>query len=93
MNPHMTDGAVLISWIGHVVGRRLHHHARAMASESTGPVVTLEANGKDHRTPQQPGVGGAVRKMAALTAFHPNGRVFEGERTCLVPVTPEAGFF
>lgn len=89
----MAGGAVLEAGVGHVVGRSLRGHARALASEVAGTVVTFQAQGEDDWAAEQPGIGRSVRRVAGLAAFHTDNGMLEGEGSALLGVALEAGFF
>ena len=93
VNSHVAIRAILKSRRTHVVRLRQRLNSIPFASERTGPVVTLEAHGKDHRPAEEARVWRAVRAVADLAAFDSNGSVFESKRPTFVGVALEAGFF
>ncbi len=71
--------------------RRLEIDTVTLSSKIPRSVVALEAERKHHWSLQHSGVGGAMRNMAAFTAIHTHGGMFEQERTPLVDVAFQAG--
>ena len=82
----VTGRAVLISRVGHVVGRRWQSDPVSLASEVTRSIVALKADGEDKGTAKQPGVHRSVRAMAASATVYAKRRVLEQEWTALVDV-------
>lgn len=79
MDTHMTRGAVAIPWIGHIVGRRLKGNSVRLPPKAACAVVTFQANNRDDRATEEPGVSRAVRGVASFTPVDPNGSMFESE--------------
>src|SRR4051794_21075599 len=93
MDADVAIGAVLITRIGHVVSLRQGRHASSRPAECSRAVVALQTKGEHYRTTQQPRVGGPVRHVTHLAAFHADRRMLEGEGAALVCVTADASFF
>ena len=89
----MAGGAVAEARIGHVVRRRLDSDAVGLAPEIPCPVVTLQANGEDHRAFEQARVGGAMRRVTGLTAIYSDSGVFVQEWAAFVCVAFQACLF
>ena len=87
----MAGRAVSITRIRHVVGCRLAGDAIALAAETGGAVVALEANGENHRTLQQPRVHRTVWRMTDLTPIDAGSGVFENEGAALVDMALQTG--
>ena len=75
----MTGCAVLITWIGHVVTRRLYGDTGALPAERTSAIVALEAEREYNRPAKKPRVHGAVGKVTALAAVHTHRRMFKNK--------------
>ena len=93
MNADVAGRAVLITWIGHVMRSSLRRDAGAVQAEIPGPIVTFQAQGEHHRTPQQPRVRGAMRYMTGLASLHADRWVFEHKRSAFLRVAFLAGLF
>src|SRR5947209_4693222 len=93
MNPNVAGRAILESGIEHIMGARLSRHARIVAPESSGAVMTFQADRKNYRPPDEFTVHGSMRRMADFAAIHADGAVFENEGSSLILVTFDAGLF
>lgn len=93
MNADMTIRAVLIARVGHVVSRRKHRNSRSRAAKVTRSVVALQAESKNNRPAQKPGIGRAVRRMAHFASLDADRRMFKGKRAAFVGVTLQTCFF
>ncbi len=56
MDANVTGGAVLVSRIRHIVGRRLRRHALASPAEARRSVVTFQAEREYYGAPQHAGI-------------------------------------
>src|ERR1039457_3885421 len=90
VNAYVACGASLVLGIQQVMPGRLEVHAQAARSLGSA-VVTLQADRKHHRPPQQLSVHGAVRVVTGLAALHPHRRMLVDERPALVHVALQAG--
>jgi hypothetical protein len=93
MYEHVAVGAVLIPWIRHVVEPRRQGIACARTPEISGTVMAFETQGKHDWPAEKPRIRRAVRVMAHLAAFHPNGRVFERKGATLIAMALNASLF
>ena len=89
----MAGRAVLIAWIGHVMVRCLGRNAGALPSEIPRAVVTLQAQSKYHRAPQQTRICRAVRSVARLASVHANPEMFEDEGPALIGMAIKTRLF
>ena len=92
MNPHVARGAVLISWLGQVVGGGCTDHAVVADAKGSGAVVAFETHGKDGGARQHPGIRRTVGHVAGLAPVDAHGSVFVDEGSALVGVAFEASF-
>jgi len=93
MDAHVTNCAVLVARVEHVVGRRERLNAVAFASVRYGAVVAFKAEREDDRSAKKPRVGRPVRIVANFTAFYPDRRMLKREWPQLVDMAPQTGFF
>lgn len=91
MDAQVTNRAILIPRISHVVRRGLHWNSLARPAESAGSVVTLEAKRSDRGTAQQARIGGTVGAMTGFTPVGPHCSVFECKRAALIRMTANTG--
>src|SRR5215472_8300335 len=86
MYADVTRGTLLELRVEQIVARGLNVHTHVARSGSAA-IVTLEADGKDHRSSQQPGIHRAMRNVTCLAAFHGHAGVLEYEGPALIDVT------
>lgn len=89
----MTERAVPVLRIGHIMGGRLQGDAVALPPEISRAIVALQTNRENHGAPEQTSIGGTMREMAGLAAIHPDRGMLENERASLVGMTFQAGLF
>src|SRR5436305_1867442 len=77
---HVAHCAFLELGVQQIVPRRLNIHA-LIARSRPAAVVALQADGEDHRTPQQLGIHRAVRIMAGFAAFDADRRILARVRS------------
>src|SRR5579885_1581190 len=92
MDANVARGAVLVTWIRHVVGARLRENSVGLAAVP-GSVVAFQAQRKDHRPPQQARVRGSVRVVALLAAFYAHNGMLKHKRSALFGMAFETGLF
>ncbi len=93
----MAGGAIAIARIGQIVVGRgtLHSGAefRSEVAEASFAVMAFQAHGEHGGTAQQPRIHRPVRLMAGFAAFDAHRAVLIDERSALVGVAVETGFF
>ena len=89
----MTGRAVLIAWIGHVMGRRLDRDAFSLRAEVPPAVVTFQAQGKHDRAQEQSRISRPMRSVAGLAAIDADAKMFEDEGPALIGMAIKARLF
>jgi len=93
MNSHMAQCASLILRIEQIVRSRDLEHANIFPPKRARAVVAFEANRENDGPLQQFRIGGTVRYVARVAAFHAHTGMFENKRSALIRVALQTRLF